>query len=238
MQQRFSFATTTEIDGLHYFDVTDVHQSLLASYRDPLFRRTIIERNARLFAPFAQWVEFEYLATNQPRVAVPLRHAIKTAVADAWMRFKHANLLTKLGIASLALLWLATLALVTSTAPKNMEVASEALEAIGAATVMVGTVWIGAGVALSAPERRLLTRLRQAKVPIMPDTFDIADTLLTTSRRCMEGTYIVAVGTVFLLAHVVCAQLHNIQTRAERNEKPTDTVATRAHSIETTASPR
>ena len=171
-------------------------------------------------------------------MAVPLRHAIKTAVTDAWMRFKHANRLTKLGIASLAPLWLATVAFVMRTNPNDMEVASEVLEALGAATIMVGTVWIGAGVALSAPERRLVTRLHQAQVPITPDTFDIADTLLTTSRRCMEGTYIVAVGTVFLLAHVVCAHLHNIQTGAERSEKPTNTVATRAHSIETTASSR
>jgi hypothetical protein len=228
MQQNLT--VTICIEGRHYFDVTNSPSGILDKYRDPHSRRTFVEQDARVFAPFAEWVEFEYRILGRKGVSIPFGQAVKRAITHSVQRLCRANLLAKIGLASIALLWVSVLFLVLTVNPDDMETTSEIMEALGTFVVMTGTIWIGAGVALSAKESLQLVRVRDARLPVTPETFDIAEALLTASRRCMEGTYIVAVGTIFVLLHVLCHHLQMHHMTSEKSAMPTTAVAANNHS--------
>ncbi|HDR8937556.1 hypothetical protein LGM38_02305 [Burkholderia vietnamiensis] len=89
------------------------------------------------------------------------------------------------------------------------EEASHALEVYGTLITYIGTVWIGAGVALTSNERDTLRRLSKKKKSINTSNFDLASALLKAAKLGVEGIYIMTGGLALLALHFAYEGLHH-----------------------------
>lgn len=209
MLQKSTIYPEVNFGGVLFYNVTDAPSDKKMRFLESTPKAQFKLKRGKQYASVASWRRFERFDGLVARAARRLFARLRSGPSGSWAKwYRESNVLAVYSWVTVFLLvavvWHMILHKKTEV---SLDYASKIFEIFGTVVSFIGTVWIGAGVALTKNQRATLERLRKKKISINSKNFDLADTLLTASARGIEGIKIMSQGLLFLGLHFWLEQL-------------------------------